>query len=102
LFYSANPDTDIAQQSNKWAGRNYLRWINADYNKLMDQVKAETDTQKAQQLWIQLNDMAVNNYMSIPLIDRNSTDGKIKSLQGPQLTPFDALSWNIADWTRSS
>jgi peptide/nickel transport system substrate-binding protein len=102
LFYSANPDTDIAQQSNKWAGRNYLRWINADYNNLMDQVKAETDTQKAQQLWIQLNDMAVNNYMSIPLIDRNSTDGKIKSLQGPQLTPFDALSWNIADWTRSS
>jgi len=102
LFYSGNPDTDIAQQSNKWAGRNYLRWINADYNNLLDQVKAETDTQKAQQLWVQLNDMAVNSYISIPLIDRNSTDGKIKTLQGPKLTPFDDLSWNIADWSRSS
>jgi peptide/nickel transport system substrate-binding protein len=102
LFYSGNPETDIAQQSNKWAGRNYTRWINADYNNLLDQVKAETDVQKAQQLWMQLNDLAVNNYITIPLIDRNSADGKIKSLQGPQLSPFDDLSWNIADWSRTS
>ncbi len=101
-YYSGNPDTDIAQQSNKWAGRNYLRWINADYNNVLDQVKAETDVQKAQQLWIQLNDLAVNNYITIPLIDRNNADGKSKTLQGPSLTPFDDLSWNAADWTRAS
>jgi peptide/nickel transport system substrate-binding protein len=101
LFYSGNPETDIAQQSNKWAGRNYSRWINADYNTLLDQVKGETDVQKAQQLWMQLNDMAINNYITIPLIDRNSTDAKLKNLQGPSLTPFDDLSWNIAEWTRT-
>ncbi|MBO0883333.1 MAG: peptide ABC transporter substrate-binding protein, partial [Mycobacterium sp.] len=100
-FYSDNPATDIAQSSNKWAARNYTRWINADYNALLDQVKAETDVDKAQQLWIQLNDLAVNNYITIPLIDRNNTDGKLKNLQGPSLSPFDDLSWNIADWTRS-
>ena len=100
-FYSGNPDTDVAQQSNKWAGRNYTRWISSDYNTLLDQVKSETDTQKAQQLWIQLNDLVINNYITIPLIDRKSADGKIKSLQGPNLTPFDDWSWNIADWTKS-
>ncbi|MBV9326397.1 MAG: peptide ABC transporter substrate-binding protein [Chloroflexi bacterium] len=100
-FYSGNPDTDVAQQSNKWAGRNYTRWINADYNNLLDQVKAETDVQKAQQLWMQLNDLAVNNYIPIPLIDRNNADGKLKTLQGPSLSPFDDLSWNIADWSRT-
>jgi peptide/nickel transport system substrate-binding protein len=100
-FYSGDPDTDIAQQSNKWAGRNYTRWVSADYNNLMDQVKTETDPQKAQQLWIQLNDLAVNNYIVIPLIDRNNADGKLKTLQGPNLTPFDDWSWNVADWTRS-
>jgi peptide/nickel transport system substrate-binding protein len=102
LFYSGNPDTDIAQQSNKWAARNYTRWVNADFNNLLDQVKSETDVQKAQQLWMQLNDLAVNNYITIPLIDRNNADGKIKSLQGPKLTPFDDLSWNIADWSRTA
>ena len=51
---------------------------------------------------MQLNDLVVNNYISIPLIDRNNADGKLKNLQGPNLTPFDDLSWNIADWTRTS
>jgi len=101
-FYSGNPDTDLAQQSNKWAGRNYTRWVNSDYNTLLDQVKSETDPQKAQQLWIQLNDLVVSNDITIPLIDRNNADGKVKTLQGPNLTPFDDWSWNIADWTRSS
>jgi peptide/nickel transport system substrate-binding protein len=102
LFYSGNPATDVAQQANKWSGRNYSRWINAEYNKLLDQVKAETDVQKAQQLWMQLNDLAVNNYITIPLIDRHSTDGKVKTLQGPNLSPSDDVSWNIADWTRTN
>jgi peptide/nickel transport system substrate-binding protein len=100
-FYSGNPDSDIAQQSNKWAARNYTRWINADFNNVMDQVKAETDPQKAQQLWMQANDLAVNNYITVPLIDRNNTDGKVKAIQGPSLTPFDEWSWNIAEWTRT-
>ena len=28
------------------------------------------------------------------------TDGKAKALKGPNLTPFDNLTWNIADWTK--
>jgi peptide/nickel transport system substrate-binding protein len=100
-FYSGNPEVDVAQQANKWAARNYTRWINADYNKLFDQVKGETDPQKATQLWMQLNDLAVNAYITIPLIDRNNTDAKIKALQGPKLSPFDEWSWNIAEWTRT-
>ena len=99
-FYSGNPEVDVAQQANKWAARNYTRWINADYNKLFDQVKGETDPQKATQLWMQLNDLAVNAYITIPLIDRNNTDAKIKALQGPKLSPFDEWSWNIADWVK--
>jgi peptide/nickel transport system substrate-binding protein len=101
-FYSGNVAIDVAQASNKWSARNYTRWINADYNALFDKVKTETDPDKAAQMWMQLNDMAVNNYISIPLIDRKSADGKLKNLQGPSLTPFDDWSWNIADWTRSA
>jgi peptide/nickel transport system substrate-binding protein len=101
IWYSGNPDTDIAQKSNNWAGRNYSRWVNADYNKLLDQAQSETDVQKATQLWMQLNDLVVNSYISIPLVDRFNVDAKLKTLQGPQLSPFDDPSWNIADWTRT-
>ena len=43
LFYSGSPDVDIAQKANNWAARNYTRWINADYNRIYDQVRAETE-----------------------------------------------------------
>ena len=102
IWYSGNPSTDIAQKSNSWSGRNYTRWVNADYNKLFDQVKAETDVQKATQTWMQLNDMVVSGYVTIPLIDRKDVAAKTKALQGPSLSPFDALSWNIADWTKTA
>jgi peptide/nickel transport system substrate-binding protein len=100
-FYSGDPAVDLAQQSNKWAARNYTRCVNADYNKIYDQVKGETDADKATQLWMQLNDIVVNVYISIPLIDRRLTDAKAKSIQGPLLSAFDTFSWNIADWTRA-
>jgi len=97
--YSGDPAVDISQKSNSWAARNYTRWVNADYNKLYDQVKGETDVQKATQLWMQMNDIVINAFISVPLIDRKSTDAKVKALQGPTLSPFDDWPWNIADWT---
>ena len=79
-----------------------MRWINADYNTLLDQLKVETDSQRVQQMFVQLNDVVVQNYVSIPLIDRYSVDAKSKTVQGPKPIPVDDLSCNIADWTRSS
>ena len=101
IWYSGDPSTDVAQKSNSWTGRNYTRWVNPDYNKLFDQVKAETDVQKATQMWMQLNDLVIGSHITIPLIDRKDVAAKAKALQGPSLSPFDALSWNIADWTKS-
>ena len=100
-FYGENPDIDLPQQANKWSPPNSMRWSNDEYNKLYDQVKTETDVQKATQIWMQLNDIVVNSYISVPLVDRKSADGKLKTIQGPDLSPFEPWSWNIADWTRT-
>ena len=35
-------------------------------------------TAEAQQLWMKMNDLVVNNYVTIPLIDRKNADGKVK------------------------
>jgi peptide/nickel transport system substrate-binding protein len=100
-WYSGNPDIQFAQKSNNWTGQNYSRWKNDDYNRVYDQVKSETDVQKATQLWMQLNDIVVNSYISVPLIDRKFSDAKSKSIKGPDPGPFDAVyAWNVADWTR--
>jgi peptide/nickel transport system substrate-binding protein len=100
-LYGENPDADWAQKSNNWSGTNMLKWSNDDYNKLYDQVRGETDLQKASQMWQQMNDIAINAYVVVPLVDRKSTDAKIKGLQGPNPGPFDNFSWNVADWSRT-
>jgi peptide/nickel transport system substrate-binding protein len=100
-WYSGNPEINIAQKSNNWTGQNYTRWRNEEYNKIYDQVKSETDVQKATQLWIQLNDIVVNSYIHVPLVDRKFSDAKLKSIKGPDPGPFDAVfAWNVADWSR--
>jgi peptide/nickel transport system substrate-binding protein len=101
-FYGENPAVDWAQKSNQWAPQNMLKWSNDDFNKLYDQVKSETDLNKAQQLWVQMNDIVVNAYAAVPLVDRKFADAKAKGLNGPNPGPFDCVfAWNIADWTRS-
>jgi peptide/nickel transport system substrate-binding protein len=100
-WYAKNPALDWGQKSNNWAGRNFMKWKNEEYDRLFDQVLVETDPQKAQQLWMQLNDLIIANYASVPLVNRKFTSAKSKALTGPKLTPFDSETWNIADWKKA-
>jgi peptide/nickel transport system substrate-binding protein len=99
-WYARDPARDIAQKSNNWAGRNFVRWMNSEYNELFEQAIVEQDPGKNRQLWIKMNDLVVNNFVSIPLISRKFTSGKAKALRGPAPRAFDRETWNIADWTK--
>jgi peptide/nickel transport system substrate-binding protein len=99
-WYSGDVARDIAQKSNGWQGNNRMRWINKDYNALYDQVTKELDANKAKDLWIKMNDLIINSFVTIPLIDRRFVSAHSKALKGPQLTAFDSESWNIGDWTK--
>jgi peptide/nickel transport system substrate-binding protein len=102
-FYTGpDPSRTWGQKSNNWSGRNFLKWQNAEYDKLFDQVLVELSPEKAATMWQQLNDLVVKDYASVPLVDRKLADGKSKQLTGPDLRPFDNLTWNIADWKKSS
>jgi peptide/nickel transport system substrate-binding protein len=100
-YYAKDTARSWAQKANNWAGRNFEKYQSAEYNKTFDQVLTEVDLVKAAELWKKLNDIVVNDFIVVPLIDRKAADAKAKSLNGPKGTPFDNLSWNIADWTRS-
>ena len=47
------------------------------------------------------NDLVINDYADIPLVDRKSTSSKAKTLTGPDLRAFDNETWNIAEWKKA-
>jgi hypothetical protein len=43
----------------------------------------------------------VNDYASVPLVDRKFTSAKVKGLTGPEPRAFDLETWNIAEWKKA-
>lgn len=109
---NANPDpgsymewwtcAQIPQKSNGWVGENVQRWCNPEYDALFEQSRTEVDPDKRRQLFIQMNDMIINEFVLIPLVNRGITAGASKTLEGLDPTPWDMDTWNIKDWRRVS
>jgi peptide/nickel transport system substrate-binding protein len=100
-FYGKDPTTDWAQKSNAWSAPNFLKWKDDQYNTLFDAAGSETDPNKAAMEWQAMNDLVINAFVVVPLIDRKTTDAKAKAVQGPDPGPFDVFSWNSADWKKT-
>ena len=92
---------EIAQKSNNWSGNNIERWCSAEYDALYEQSETEMDPVKRRQLFIQMNDLIVNEVVMIPLVDRAGVHGVSNALIGVDLTPWDSELWNIKDWRRA-
>ena len=100
-WYSKDPAKDVAQKANDWAGIDYTRWIDKQYNDWYDQALAELDPVKNREIWIKMNDRVTEQAVSLPLIDRTIVSGHVNTLDvGENMSPFDSETRNIADWTR--
>lgn len=91
---------EIAQKSNDWTGANIERWCSPGYDILYDQSTVELDPEKRQQLFIEMNDMLIEDVVIIPLVHRADVSGVSGSIQNIELTPWDAATWKIEDWRR--
>jgi peptide/nickel transport system substrate-binding protein len=91
----------IPQRSNNWTGWNVERWQNEEYDRLFAQMQGETDTEVRQQQLIALNDMLINDVVTIPLVHIAQPAGISNNLSGISLTPWDSDHWNIKDWRLS-
>ena len=92
---------NIPQKSNNWAGDNYSRYCNPEYDKLWQESTQELDPNKREKLFIQMNDILVNNFIIISLVHRAKVTGISRRLEGFELTPWDFNTWNIKDWKKS-
>ena len=103
-WYAGPEGENIAQKSNGWNGQNAQRYNNPEYDKLFDQVRLETDFQKAAQLFIQLNDILINDVAVVPLVNRAADKyATANSLVDANVavSDFEVDYWNIANWNRT-
>ena len=91
---------EIPQPDNNWTGDNDSRYCSPEYDALWQQSTQELDAQKRQQLFIEMNDLLVNNAEGIPLVHRAEVIGVSNSLGGVELTPWDMRTWKIMEWQR--
>ncbi len=96
-FYTCN---QIPQKANNWSGDNNSRYCNPEYDKLWQQSTVELDPKKRKQLFIQMNDLLVNEAVGIPLVHRANVVAFSNSITGYNLTPWDMRTWDIMNWQR--
>jgi peptide/nickel transport system substrate-binding protein len=104
-WYAGPEGENIAQASNDWSGQNFSRFQNADYDKLFEQARLETDLEKAAELFIQMNDIVINEVAVVPMVNRAADKYGISTTlrdENVALSDFEVNYWNIANWNRTS
>jgi peptide/nickel transport system substrate-binding protein len=101
--WTSDNGENIPQLSNGWAKTDESRYNNPEYDALYHQAESATDPAAAADLFIQMNDLLVNDVVVIPIVQRASEKYAIaKTVNHDNIAggPFEALYWNIANWTR--
>jgi peptide/nickel transport system substrate-binding protein len=93
---------EIAQKANNWAGRNYVRWANAEYDRLWKQAETELDPVKHAALFIRMNDLLIEDVAVIPVVWRQEVSAVSHTLRGMALSPWDSILWDLAFWYREA
>ncbi|WP_406122476.1 ABC transporter substrate-binding protein [Streptomyces sp. NBC_00989] len=76
------------------ASSNDGQWSNKDFDKLVDQANAETDTSKAIKLFQQAEEVVRDNMAAIPLWYQNGSAGYSDRLSNVALNPFSVPVYN--------
>lgn len=76
------------------ASSNDGKWSNKDFDKLVDQANAETDTAKAVEIFQQAEEVVRDNMAAIPLWYQNGSAGYSERLSNVKLNPFSVPVYN--------
>lgn len=103
LWYAGENGSNIAQRSNSWSGANWVRYNNPDYDAALDAATVETDPQRLAELFVEMNDILINDHAVVPLVIRGSTAAVNKKLNKDNIAaaPFSYDYWNIANWNEA-
>jgi peptide/nickel transport system substrate-binding protein len=88
----------IAQKENEWSLPNWARYCNPKFDELFQQSITELDQTKRAELFVQMNELLIQDAAVIPLVALTTPVIVSKELKGYAFTAWDADVWNIADW----
>ncbi|MBB6411922.1 peptide ABC transporter substrate-binding protein [Mesorhizobium sangaii] len=91
---------EAAQKQNNWSGSNWARYCNADYDALFQASATEVDPEKRRGLFVAMNDLLISDAAVVPLVEWAYVSGLGNDIVGYDPTPWDAETWNIANWHR--
>ena len=91
---------NIAQEANSWSKLNVQRYVNPEYDALFAEASKELDAETLRGLLVQLNDIVINDYAVIPLVDAGEKYSQARWLSEDNVAygPFELLYWNIVNW----
>lgn len=92
----------IPTRANNWADSNIARSCNPEYDGLIEQLAQTGPGPQREALIKQLNDIYVQSYYEIPLVNRGLVSAHLNTLQGVRLSGWDSDMWNIAEWRREA
>lgn len=90
----------IPSPDNQWQGSNVTRFCSDEYDALVAQMRETGDLEERARLARQMNDMLIQSFAILPLVDRGRISGHVGSLGGIVMNTWDSELWNIADWYR--
>ena len=91
-----------AGKANKWQGRNVTRWRNDEYDRLYRAADEEMDPVKRAAMFIRMNDLVIQNTVTIPVLWRNGVSASTQRLRGMDLSGWDSTFWRLPYWYRAS
>ena len=92
---------EIAQQENGWAGSNYFRYSNPEFDKMHDQVRVEMDEDTQVQLFQDMMKLVTEtDVVEVPLVNRTGLAAKSNRIKGYTGSPWAANPvWDLKNWT---
>ena len=87
-----------AQKENDWSLPNWSRYCNPEFDVLFDRAVAELDPEKRTELFVQMNELLIQDVAVIPLVNTTQPMAVSVDLKGYDATPWDVEVWKIADW----
>ena len=92
---------EVASKANKWQGRNITRWTNPEFDEAHKAAQVELDPIKRAALLIKCNDLAIKNFVVIPVVARPLVAGAKDKLVA-EMSGWDNNTWMLADWYREA
>ncbi len=99
-WWSGVDNDNIAQASNRWNGSNNSRYQNPEFDAVWEAARVEPDPEVLADLFIEMNDIIINNNVILPLVVVGSPRGASNRLrhENLELAAYSYDYWNIANW----